>query len=103
MFLGLCTNLPAIMVPGYAATTAVGAVLLPIPLGADFGARLGTVLDIPAYKAAFWQQTFELLRPLGAAFLVGSTAGALLLGCAAYVLTARFLSRLSVRHARTAA
>lgn len=103
VFLGLCTNVPAVMVPWYAATTAVGAFLLEIPLSADFQARLGAVLDIPAYKAAFWQQILELLWPLGSAFLVGSTVGALFLGALAYVLTFRLLHRLDLANRRSPA
>jgi uncharacterized protein (DUF2062 family) len=103
VFLGLCTNLPAIMVPWYAATTAAGALVLQVPLSPEFGARLSGVLDIPAYTAAFWLQTFDLLWPLGSAFVVGSTAGALLLAVAAYVSTSRLLAQVHGTRVRAAA
>lgn len=93
VFVGLCTNVPAIMVPWYAMTTAAGAFLLERPVSPDFGARLGEVLALPAYRAVFWQQLLDLLWPFALAFVIGSTAGALIVGGAAYVSTARVLVR----------
>jgi uncharacterized protein (DUF2062 family) len=93
IFAGLCTNLPWVMVPWYALTTALGAALLRVPLGADVGSRLRTLLDLPVYRAPFWDSAAELLRPFLWSFVVGSTLGALVVGAVAYVTVARVMAR----------
>lgn len=81
---GLCTNLPAITIPYYAAATAAGALLTGSALTQDAGMRLAGVFSVPVYRAAFWQGALEQLAPFFVAFLVGSTICALALGLSAY-------------------
>ena len=84
VLLGVCTNLPWIMVPWYTLTTAAGAYALGVPIAADFQQRLGALLDLPIYRWAFWERALDLLWPFLGSFLVGSTAGALGVGALAY-------------------
>ena len=93
VMIGLCTNLPWVMVPWYALTTAVGAVILGIPLAGDVTPRIRQLLDLPIYRAVFWQQAVDLVWPFLGSFILGSTAGALLVGAIAYVMTLRVVSR----------
>lgn len=85
VFIGLCANLPWIMVPWYTLTTAAGAYLLGVTIRSDFRDRLAAVLDLPVYRSAFWQRAFELMSPFAASFFVGSTIGALAVGAMTYV------------------
>jgi uncharacterized protein (DUF2062 family) len=93
VFAGLCTNLPWIMIPWYALTTATAARLLGTPIGADFGVRLGQLLELPVYRSSFWERAGELTGNLLWPYLVGSTGGALLLGVAAYGLLLQMPAR----------
>ena len=94
-FIGLCTNLPWVMVPWYALTTALGATLLRVPVAADVGSRLNALLEMPVYRAPFWDSALELLRPFLWSFVVGSTLGAVVVGALAYVTVARVMARVS--------
>jgi uncharacterized protein len=93
VLVGLCANLPWIMLPWYALTTAAAAAILGGPAGVDIRARLGEMLAVPVYHAAFWGQTSELVSAFVWPFVVGPTCGALVLGLATYVFAFRFLSR----------
>jgi uncharacterized protein (DUF2062 family) len=93
VFAGLCTNLPWIMIPWYALTTATAARLLGTPIGADFSVRLGQLLELPIYRSSFWERAGELAGNLFWPYLVGSTGGALLLGVAAYGLLLQMPAR----------
>ena len=92
VFIGLCTNLPWIMIPWYALTTAAAATVLGLSLAADIGERLGTILALPIYRAVFWERAIELLGPYVWSFVIGPTAGALVLGGGAYLLSLRILT-----------
>jgi uncharacterized protein len=76
VLLGLCANLPWIMVPWYALTTVAAAAILGGPADVDIRAR-----------------TSELAAAFLWPFVVGPTCGALVLGAVTYVLAYRFLSR----------
>jgi uncharacterized protein (DUF2062 family) len=93
VLVGLCTNLPFLMVPWYGLTTVVGAALLETRIASDFPHRLADLLALPVYRVEFWQRAVELLGPLVWAFLVGSTLGALIVGAATYVVTLHLLTR----------
>ena len=93
VFLGLCSNLPWLMVPWYGVTTAAGAALLGVPISADISARLGDVFDLSVYSRAFWRELLDLIWPYFGSFVLGSTIGAALLGGIAYLVTRRLLRR----------
>jgi uncharacterized protein len=91
LIIGLCSNLPWIMVPWYAATTAAGAAILRFPLTADFSAKMVRLLESPIYRRAFWEQATDVFGPLLWSFVLGSTAGAAVLAVVAYFVMARVL------------
>ena len=81
---GLCINLPWIMVPWYTATTAIAGALLGVPLPADLRGEFVTLFSQSVLSWGFWQHLFALVRPWVVPFVVGPTAGAILLGAATY-------------------
>jgi uncharacterized protein (DUF2062 family) len=94
LLIGLCTNLPWIMVPWYTLTTLAGARILGLSLPADMGNRLSRLLNLRVFTAEFWTLAGDLVAPLAWAFLVGSTAAAIIVGMLAYVAALRFLMRI---------
>ena len=100
MLIGLCVNLPWIMVPWYALTTAAGAFLLRTPVSADLTQRLTRLVDLPFYRAVFWQTALEIAWPFFWAFVVGSILGAALVGGITYVALVPLLAALRARSAR---
>ena len=94
VLVGLCTNLPWIVIPWYTLTTYVGSLIVREPIAADFGARLSALLELPFYRLAFWQRAADIVAPFFWSFLVGSTLGAILVGILAYVITAPLLVRM---------
>ena len=97
VLVGLCTNLPWIIVPWYTLTTYLGSLLVKQPMTADFGARLSSLLELPFYRLAFWQRAYDLVAPFFWSFLVGSTLGAVVVGIVAYFVTVPFLVRMRSR------
>ena len=93
VFIGLNANLPWIMIPWYVLTTAAAASALGLPGAADMDDRLGRVLDEPVYRATFWERFVELFWPYFWSFLIGPTAGALVLGLISYFVMLRVLVR----------
>ncbi len=93
VFVGLNANLPWIMIPWYVLTTAAAASALGLPGAADMDERLGRVLAEPMYRAAFWEGAADALWPYLWSFLVGPTAGAVVLGLLGYVMMLRILAR----------
>jgi len=74
MFVGLCTNLPWVMVPWYTLTTILGARMLGLTLPADLGGRLGALVEVPVYRAEFWTRaavTVLYLMPLWVVLVFG--------------------------------
>lgn len=94
VLIGLCTNLPWIMIPWYSLTTYVGSVLVGEPMAADLGERLSALLDLPVYRLAFWQRAYHIALPFLWSFIIGSTLGAIVVGIVAYVVTVPLLARL---------
>lgn len=92
VLLGLCANLPWLIVPWYTLTTAAGALVLRVPIPPGFSAQIRQLLDLPVYRAAFWQHAVDLAGPFLWCFIIGSTAGALLMGAAAYVAASAILA-----------
>lgn len=91
LLIGLCSNLPWIMIPWYAATTAAGAAILRFPLTADFSAKMARLLENPVYRRSFWDQASDVFGPLLWSFLLGSTVGAAVLAVVAYFIMVRVL------------
>ena len=93
VFIGLCANLPWILVPWYTLTTLAGGVILNRPVASDFGERFDALMDLSFYTAEFRSRALDLLAPFFWSFLVGSTAGAIMVAIGAYVVTAPLLAR----------
>jgi uncharacterized protein (DUF2062 family) len=97
--LGLCSNLPWLMVPWYALATAVGAAILGVPIASDISTRLQRVFDLSMYTREFWTRLLDLLWPFLGAFILGSTVGAAVLGAVAYIATLRLVTRVKAARA----
>jgi uncharacterized protein (DUF2062 family) len=93
VLVGLCANLPWIMVPWYALTTAGAAALLGVGGDADIGARIAELLSMPIYRPAFWVRSAEFAAAFFWPFVIGPTTGALVLALIAYVASLRLLVR----------
>jgi len=93
VFVGLCANVPWIMLPWYVATTAAAAALLGTSSTVDLSDRLGRILSVPVYRAAFWRHAAELLEAFLWPFLVGPSVGALALAALTYAVAFRMLAR----------
>jgi uncharacterized protein (DUF2062 family) len=93
VFIGLCVNLPWIIVPWYTMTTIAGGMILDRPVVPDFGRRFDALMELSFYSAEFRSQAFDLIAPFFWSFLIGSTAGAIVVGVAAYFVTAPLLTR----------
>lgn len=94
MLVGLCTNLPWIMIPWYTLTTALGAKVLGLSIPADIGRRFDELMGLRVYSAEFWQRAGDLVAPFASAFVIGSTVAAAVIGALAYWIALRFLMRL---------
>ena len=94
MFAGLCTNLPWIMLPWYALTTAGAAAVLQAPAATNIRAALSQLFELPLTGPAFWTQALDILAPFLWSFVVGSTAGALVVGAVTFVAVERYLHRM---------
>lgn len=93
VLVGLCANLPWIMVPWYALTTAAAATIVGGPADVDMRGQLTQMLSVPVYHSAFWGHTGDLISSFLWPFVIGPTCGALVLGAATYVGAYRFLTR----------
>ena len=101
MLVGLCTNLPWIMVPWYTLTTALGANMLDLSSPSDIGRRFDELMGLRVYSAEFWPRAGDLVAPFVWAFVIGSTAAAIVLGAIAYWMAVRFLMRLRLSRLAT--
>ena len=93
VFIGLCMNLPWIIVPWYTGMTIAGSMLLNQPIAEDVGARFAVLMEMSFWTKAFWTAARDFVAPFFWSFVVGSTAGAGVLGIAAYFVTAPLLAR----------
>ena len=84
VLIGLCVNLPWIMVPWYTMTTAAAAYLMGVPIAVEFRSHLAALFELSIFRTAFWTGAVELVWPFLGPFVVGSTAGALVAGALAY-------------------
>jgi uncharacterized protein (DUF2062 family) len=93
VLIGLCANVPWIMLPWYAVTTGGAAAVLGISADVDIGARLARMFDAPVYQSAFWGHARDLIGAFFWPFLMGPTAGALALAVTTYAVSLRILTR----------
>jgi uncharacterized protein len=93
VFAGLNANLPWIMVPWYAGTTAAAAAVIGTPLPADFRRELGNLLSLGMFSREFWSQAADWLQPFLIPFVIGPTVGAAIVGAASYPVTYSVLLR----------
>jgi uncharacterized protein (DUF2062 family) len=100
VFAGMCTNLPWIMVPWYTFTTFMGAVFLGVEVRDDIRAALSGLLDLPIYQREFWMRALDILAPFFWSFVIGSTAGAVVVGLSTYIVVSRTLSAVRVTDGR---
>ena len=100
VLVGLCANVPWIMLPWYALTTAGAAALLGTTSTVDLNARLDLILSVPFYRAAFWGHAADLLEAFLLPFLLGPTLGALALAGLTYSVALRVLTRRAAEPAR---
>jgi hypothetical protein len=80
-------------VPWYAVTTMLGATILGVPVSDDLMGRLSGLLELPVYRATFWERAGTLFRPFVWPFILGSTLGALVLAVLAYAVVSRLIMR----------
>jgi uncharacterized protein (DUF2062 family) len=92
VLLGLCANLPWIMLPWYAFTTAAAAAAIGAGDGLDVRAGLTDLLSVPFYHWSFWERTGTLATALFWPFLLGPTIGSTFLSAAAYLVSFRMLA-----------
>jgi uncharacterized protein (DUF2062 family) len=97
VLIGLCANVPWIMLPWYGLTTAGAATLLGTSSDVDLGERLRRILSVPFYQAAFWGHAGDLLDAFFWPFLIGPTVGALALAGVAYAAAFKVLTRRAAR------
>ena len=96
VLIGLCANVPWIMLPWYVLTTAGAATLLGTASTVDLSERLARILSVPFYQAAFWGHAGALGELFGALFwpfLLGPSVGALALSAITYAVALRVLTR----------
>jgi len=91
VILGVYTNLPWFMAPYYTLTTMAASEVLGVALPPQFSQRLGEVLALSPLNGDFWTALGALLSPLVWPFTLGSLAGAVVLGAAAFVVARPFI------------
>jgi uncharacterized protein len=92
VLVGLCANLPWIMVPWYVLTTGAAAAVIGVSTATAVDLSVG-LLSVPIFDLAFLERTGVVATGLFWPFLLGPTTGALLLAVAAYFISFRMLSR----------
>lgn len=103
VLLGLCANLPWIMLPWYALTTAGAAALIGTSGDVNIRERLAALLSVPVYHPTFWGETSQLITAFFWPFVFGPTLGAGVMAMAAYLLSLRVLERRATRRHGSAA
>jgi uncharacterized protein len=99
VLVGLCANLPWIMVPWYVLTTGAAAAVIGVSNATAVDLDLSSV---SLFDLAFLQRTGVMATGLLWPFLLGPTTGALVLAVAAYFVSFRMLARRNHRLAATA-
>jgi uncharacterized protein (DUF2062 family) len=104
VLIGLCANVPWIMLPWYVLTTAGAATLLGTSSTVGLNERLAHILSVPFYRAAFWGHAGALGELFGAffwPFLIGPSVGALALAAITHTVALRVLTRRARERAET--
>jgi uncharacterized protein (DUF2062 family) len=91
VILGVYTNLPWFMAPYYTLTTMAAAEVLGVKMPPHFAHQLRAVFDMSLLSREFWAALAKLLEPLIWPFTLGSLAGAVVLGAAAFVVARPFI------------
>ena len=91
VILGVYTNLPWFMAPYYTLTTVAASEVMGVKLPPHFAHQLGAVFDISPLSRDFWAALGTLLAPFVWPFTLGSMAGAVVLGAAAFVVARPFI------------
>ena len=99
LIIGLCANVPWIMLPWYALTTAGAAALLGTSSPVDLSEHLARILSVPFYRGAFWRHAGDLLDAFFWPFLVGPGVGALALAAITYAVALRVLTERAIQRA----
>jgi len=84
LFVGLCTNLPWLMAPYYAAATEAAAWVMGVTPPSQLATSLSQVFAHSVFGGTFWREMAALLWPLFWPFVLGSSAFAAVLGLLAY-------------------
>lgn len=84
LFVGLCTNLPWLMAPYYAATTGAAAWAMGVSAPGALAERLAGLFAHSVLSSAFWTEAGHVLWPLFWPFVAGSSAAAVVIAGAAY-------------------
>jgi hypothetical protein len=84
LFVGLCTNLPWIMAPYYAATTGAAAWLMGVAPAGQLVGDFAGLFSHSVLSSAFWTEVVRVLWPLFWPFVVGSSVAALAVAALAY-------------------
>ena len=92
VLIGVYSNLPWIIGPYYALSTAAGALLLGTDPPPDLAERVSALLTLSPWRRVFWTELVRLVRPWLWPFMLGSTLGAVLLGFVAYRGSFAFLT-----------
>jgi len=92
VLLGVYSNLPWFLGPYYVLTTMVGARLTGHRLPPGFRMELRDLFELSLVHGEFWHRLGAVLKPLGFAYMVGSTLGALLLAGLAYHAALAFIA-----------
>jgi uncharacterized protein len=93
--LGVYTNLPWFMAPYYTLTTVGAAGVMGVDLPPQFAQRLRDVFALSPLGGGFWSSLGALVEPLLWPFALGSLAGSIVLGAAAF-----FVARPSIEAGR---
>ncbi|HEY3042877.1 MAG TPA: DUF2062 domain-containing protein [Vicinamibacterales bacterium] len=91
VLLGVYSNLPWFLGPYYVVTTMVGAQITGHRLPPGFRMQLRDLFELSLFTGQFWHRLVVVLQPLGLAYVVGSTIGAVLLSAAAYQVALAFI------------
>jgi len=91
VILGVYTNLPWFMAPYYTLTTVAAAEALGVKLPPQFSHQLRAAFELSPFSREFWSALGPLLPPLLWPFTLGSLAGAVVLGAAAFVIARPFI------------
>jgi uncharacterized protein (DUF2062 family) len=93
VLVGLCANVPWIMLPWYLITTAGAATVLGVTTNVDLDEHIARMLAVPVYRQAFWAHAGGLLEAFFWPFLLGPSIGAALLGTITYAVARPVLTR----------